>query len=57
MHDIAPRDRMHPKRHRLTLEQRRTIERGLGDAGVLLIDQMMALRRTATKRTCVQWRR
>jgi hypothetical protein len=48
---------MHPKRHRLTLEQRRTIERGLGDAGVLLIDQMMALRRTATKRTCVQWRR
>jgi len=38
VHDMTLRDGMHPKRHRMTLDQMRTIARGLDDAGVPLIE-------------------
>nr|AMK59092.1 4-hydroxy-2-oxovalerate aldolase [uncultured bacterium UPO38] len=38
LHDMTLRDGMHPKRHRMTLEQMRTIARGLDDAGIPLIE-------------------
>ena len=38
VHDMTLRDGMHPKRHQMTLEQMRTIAKGLDDAGVPLIE-------------------
>lgn len=38
LHDMTLRDGMHPKRHRITLEQMATIARGLDEAGVPLIE-------------------
>ena len=38
LHDMTLRDGMHPKRHLMTLEQMRTIARGLDDAGMPLIE-------------------
>ena len=38
MHDMTLRDGMHPKRHRLSLEQMRTIAQGLDAAGIPLIE-------------------
>jgi 4-hydroxy-2-oxovalerate/4-hydroxy-2-oxohexanoate aldolase len=38
VHDMTLRDGMHPKRHLMTLEQMKTIARGLDDAGVPLIE-------------------
>lgn len=38
LHDMSLRDGMHPKRHQITLEQMRTIARGLDDAGIPLIE-------------------
>lgn len=38
VHDMTLRDGMHPKRHRMTLDQMRSIARGLDEAGVPLIE-------------------
>ncbi|HZJ97042.1 MAG TPA: 4-hydroxy-2-oxovalerate aldolase [Oligella sp.] len=38
LHDMSLRDGMHPKRHQITLEQMRSIARGLDDAGIPLIE-------------------
>ncbi|OFS85619.1 4-hydroxy-2-oxovalerate aldolase [Oligella sp. HMSC05A10] len=38
LHDMSLRDGMHPKRHQITLEQMRSIARGLDEAGVPLIE-------------------
>ncbi|HKY89582.1 MAG TPA: 4-hydroxy-2-oxovalerate aldolase [Nevskiaceae bacterium] len=38
VHDMSLRDGMHPKRHRITVEQMRTIATGLDEAGVPLIE-------------------
>lgn len=38
VHDMTLRDGMHPKRHRMTLDQMRTIAQGLDGAGVPLIE-------------------
>jgi len=38
VHDMSLRDGMHPKRHKITLEQMRSIATGLDDAGVPLIE-------------------
>ncbi|MDR3419332.1 MAG: 4-hydroxy-2-oxovalerate aldolase [Nevskia sp.] len=38
VHDMSLRDGMHPKRHQITIEQMRTIARGLDQAGVPLIE-------------------
>jgi 4-hydroxy-2-oxovalerate/4-hydroxy-2-oxohexanoate aldolase len=38
VHDMTLRDGMHPKRHQITLEQMRSIAKGLDDAGVPLIE-------------------
>jgi 4-hydroxy-2-oxovalerate/4-hydroxy-2-oxohexanoate aldolase len=38
VHDMTLRDGMHPKRHRITLEQMKNIAIGLDDAGVPLIE-------------------
>ncbi len=38
VHDMTLRDGMHPKRHQMTLEQMRTIAKGLDEAGVPLIE-------------------
>jgi 4-hydroxy-2-oxovalerate/4-hydroxy-2-oxohexanoate aldolase len=38
LHDMTLRDGMHPKRHQMTLEQMRTVARGLDAAGVPLIE-------------------
>ena len=38
VHDMTLRDGMHPKRHQMTLEQMRSIAKGLDEAGVPLIE-------------------
>ena len=38
VHDMSLRDGMHPKRHQITVEQMKTIARGLDEAGVPLIE-------------------
>lgn len=38
VHDMSLRDGMHPKRHQITVEQMRSIARGLDEAGVPLIE-------------------
>ncbi|HZR38363.1 MAG TPA: 4-hydroxy-2-oxovalerate aldolase [Nevskia sp.] len=38
VHDMSLRDGMHPKRHQITIEQMRSIARGLDQAGVPLIE-------------------
>ncbi|HVW51885.1 MAG TPA: 4-hydroxy-2-oxovalerate aldolase [Trinickia sp.] len=38
VHDMTLRDGMHPKRHQMTLEQMRTVAKGLDEAGVPLIE-------------------
>ena len=38
VHDMTLRDGMHPKRHQMTLDQMRTIAKGLDAAGVPLIE-------------------
>jgi 4-hydroxy-2-oxovalerate/4-hydroxy-2-oxohexanoate aldolase len=38
LHDMTLRDGMHPKRHQMTLEQMRSIARGLDQAGIPLIE-------------------
>ena len=38
VHDMTLRDGMHPKRHRMTLEQMKHIATGLDEAGVPLIE-------------------
>ena len=38
LHGMSLRDGMHPKRHQITLEQMRTIARGLDEAGIPLIE-------------------
>ena len=38
LHDMTLRDGMHPKRHRMTLEQMKSIATGLDAAGVPLIE-------------------
>jgi 4-hydroxy-2-oxovalerate/4-hydroxy-2-oxohexanoate aldolase len=38
LHDMTLRDGMHPKRHLMTLEQMKTIAKGLDDAGMPLIE-------------------
>lgn len=38
LHDMCLRDGMHPKRHQITVEQMRTIAKGLDEAGVPLIE-------------------
>jgi 4-hydroxy-2-oxovalerate/4-hydroxy-2-oxohexanoate aldolase len=37
-HDMSLRDGMHPKRHQITIEQMKTIAKGLDEAGVPLIE-------------------
>jgi len=38
VHDMSLRDGMHPKRHQISVEQMKTIARGLDEAGVPLIE-------------------
>ena len=38
VHDMSLRDGMHPKRHQITVEQMRSIAKGLDEAGVPLIE-------------------
>ena len=38
VHDMTLRDGMHPKRHQMTLEQMRSIAKGLDEAGIPLIE-------------------
>ncbi len=38
LHDMTLRDGMHPKQHRITLDQMRTIAQGLDEAGMPLIE-------------------
>ncbi|MDY0329148.1 MAG: 4-hydroxy-2-oxovalerate aldolase [Thiomonas sp.] len=38
LHDMTLRDGMHPKRHRITLDQMRAVARGLDEAGMPLIE-------------------
>lgn len=38
VHDMSLRDGMHPKRHQITVDQMKTISRGLDEAGVPLIE-------------------
>ena len=38
VHDMSLRDGMHPKRHQITIEQMKSISRGLDEAGVPLIE-------------------
>jgi 4-hydroxy-2-oxovalerate/4-hydroxy-2-oxohexanoate aldolase len=38
VHDMSLRDGMHPKRHQITIEQMKTIAKGMDDAGVPLIE-------------------
>src|ERR1700741_4456082 len=38
VHDMSLRDGMHPKRHLITIDQMKSISRGLDDAGVPLIE-------------------
>ncbi|WP_020648089.1 4-hydroxy-2-oxovalerate aldolase [Solimonas variicoloris] len=38
VHDMSLRDGMHPKRHQITIEQMKTIAKGLDEAGVPLIE-------------------
>ena len=38
VHDMSLRDGMHPKRHLITIDQMKTISRGLDEAGVPLIE-------------------
>jgi 4-hydroxy-2-oxovalerate/4-hydroxy-2-oxohexanoate aldolase len=38
VHDMSLRDGMHPKRHQITVEQMKTIARGMDEAGVPLIE-------------------
>jgi len=38
VHDMSLRDGMHPKRHQITVEQMKTIAKGLDEAGVPLIE-------------------
>jgi 4-hydroxy-2-oxovalerate/4-hydroxy-2-oxohexanoate aldolase len=38
LHDMTLRDGMHPKRHQITLDQMRSIARGLDEAGMPLIE-------------------
>lgn len=38
VHDMSLRDGMHPKRHKITIEQMQTISRGLDEAGCPLIE-------------------
>ncbi len=38
LHDMTLRDGMHPKRHRITLEQMRAVARALDDAGMPLVE-------------------
>ena len=37
-HDMSLRDGMHPKRHQITIEQMKSIAKGLDEAGVPLIE-------------------
>ena len=38
VHDMSLRDGMHPKRHQISIEQMKSIAKGLDDSGVPLIE-------------------